>query len=404
MRVWIVNHYAITPEQTGGTRHFNFARRLVERGHEATIFASNFDHFSGKDRVAGISGCTVEEFDGVRFVWVPTRAYSGNGRDRAMNMLDFARQVRGFPSVGGVGVPDVVYGSSPHLFGPYAAQNLASRLGVPFVLEVRDVWPQTLADLSDLSESGVVYKGLAWIERRLYRRSDHVVSLLPHANAHIASHGGSLEKVTWIPNGVESVDRAKVGPAEGGAFVVTYAGTHGLANGLDTVIDAAKLVAGEGVVFRLIGSGPQKDHLVDRARSEGVSNVEFLDAVPKSEVYGELAKSHAFVMLLKESDVFRHGVSPNKLFDYMVSRRPVIFAVNSSNSPVETAGCGLRIPPDNPGALAEAALHLKAATPEERAAMGDRGAAYVREHHDFDRLTDKLEAVLESVVRRSARS
>ncbi|MCB0826014.1 MAG: glycosyltransferase family 4 protein [Armatimonadetes bacterium] len=396
MKVWIFNHYAITPEQTGGTRHYSLAKQLQSRGHEVTIIASNYDHFTAKHRHDN-SQITTEDVDGIRFLWIPTRAYSGNGKSRALNMLDYAKQIKLVPGFLNGEKPDVIYGSSPHLFTPYQAQKLARRLGAPFVMEVRDVWPQTLIDLGNLSPSSLFIRVLSWMEKKLYRTAGHIVSLLPDAPQHCVNLGAKKENTSWIPNGIdlrflpESTE-----PPKNEKFTITYAGSHGLANGLDNILEAAKLLKNDPIQFRLIGDGPDKQALIKKAKAEGVSNVEFCDPVPKSEIYNELQNSDAFVMLLRASDVFRWGVSPNKLFDYMAMARPIIFAVNSSNSPVEAAGCGLRIEPDNPQALADACKSLACMSEEERNRMGAKGRWYVEENHTFEVLGAKLETVLKS--------
>lgn len=400
MKVWLVNHYAITPEQSGGTRHFSFAQRLKARGHEPTIVASNYDHFNSKFRHEPNDKVVVEEFEGVRFVWVPTRSYQGNGKGRAMNMLDFARGISQMAGLPGLGRPDVILGSSPHLFTPFMAQRMARKLGVPFVLEIRDVWPQTLVDLGNFSEGHPMIRVLSWMEKRLYRTADHIVSLLPGAADHCVALGADRERITWIPNGIDlSLVPDMTEPGEGGGdFTLMFAGAHGLANGLDTVLDAAKLTAGDGIKFRLMGDGPAKKGLMERAESESIQNVEFYPSVPKREVYTKLSEADAFLMMLKGSDVFRWGVSPNKLFDYMAVGRPVVFGVNSSNSPVEAAGCGLRIPPDDPGALADAARRLSSLSSEDRTSMAKAGRAYVEENHSFEVLTDRLEKVFADLI------
>jgi glycosyltransferase involved in cell wall biosynthesis len=397
--LWMLNHYAITPEQTGGTRHFSLAQALQSRGHRVVIVASNYDHFTSRERHHGASGPVIEDVQGVTFAWLPTRAYTGNGRARAMNMLDFARGLRKLRRLD-LPRPDAVLGSSPHLFTPFMARRLARRLRVPFVLEIRDVWPQTLVDLGNFRESHPMIRALARMERSLYRDSDAIVSLLPGAVEHMVNLGAARERVTWIPNGIDGqlAPPATAAGAGDGVFTAMYAGTHGLANGLDTVLDAAKLLPASEYAFRLLGDGPEKPRLVARAQAENITNVTFLDPVAKREVYGRLAEADAFVMLLKASDVFRWGVSPNKLFDYMAMARPVIFAVNSSNSPVEAAGCGVRIEPDSPEALAQAMRELKAASAADRAAMGAKGRVYVEENHTLGNLAGRLEEVLDRVT------
>ena len=395
----MLNHYAITPDQTGGTRHFSLAQALQSRGHRVVIVASNYDHFTSRERHPGATGPVLEDVQGVTFAWLPTRAYTGNGRARALNMLDFARGLRKLSRLN-LPRPDAVLGSSPHLFTPFMARRMARRMGVPFILEIRDVWPQTLVDLGNFRESHPMIRVLARMERSLYRGSEAIISLLPGAADHMVNLGAKRERVTWSPNGIDGnlAPAASVAGTGAGVFTAMYAGTHGLANGLDTVLDAAKLLPADEFAFRLLGDGPEKPRLIARAQSEGIENVVFLDPVPKREVYGLLAEADAFVMLLKASDVFRWGVSPNKLFDYMAMARPVIFAVNSSNSPVEAAGCGVRIEPDSPQALAQAMRELKAASVADRAAMGAKGRAYVEENHTLGNLAERLEQVLERVT------
>lgn len=404
MTLWMLNHYAITPEQTGGTRHFSLAQALQSRGHQVVIVASNYDHFTSRERHPGATGPVIEDVHGVTFAWLPTRAYTGNGRARALNMLDFARGLLRLPHLD-LPRPDAVLGSSPHLFTPFMARRLARRMRVPFVLEIRDVWPQTLVDLGNFREKHPMIRVLARIERSLYRNSDAIVSLLPGAGEHMENLGATPGRITWIPNGIDGQLAPAASPAGSGkgVFTAMYAGTHGLANGLDTVLDAAKLLPADEFAFRLLGDGPEKPRLVARAKAEEILNVVFLDAVPKREVYGHLSQADAFVMLLKASDVFRWGVSPNKLFDYMAMARPVIFAVNSSNSPVEAAGCGVRIEPDSPEALAAAMRELKAASAGDRAAMGAKGRAYVEENHTLSNLAGRLEEVLNRVTAASVR-
>lgn len=401
MKVWIFNHYAITPDQTGGTRHYSLAKQLQSRGHEVTIIASNYDHFTAKHRHDN-STITSEDVDGIRFIWIPTRAYSGNGKSRALNMLDYAKQIKNLPRFLNGEKPDVVYGSSPHLFTPYQAQKLARKLQVPFVMEVRDVWPQTLVDLGNFSSSSMFIRVLAWMERKLYRSADHIVSLLPDAPQHCINLGAKQENTSWIPNGIDLrflPESAETPHSD--VFTITYAGTHGLANGLDNILEAAQFLKKSPIRFRLIGDGPDKRTLIQKAESLAISNIEFCDPVPKSEIYNELQKSDAFLMLLRASDVFRWGVSPNKLFDYMAMARPIIFAVNSSNSPVEAAGCGLRIEPDNPQALADACMLLASMSEDDRNRMGAKGRWFVEENHTFEILGAKLESVLIGTLNRS---
>lgn len=404
MKVWIINHYAVPPSQAGITRHFSLAQELLKLGHEVTIFASSFDHLTRTQmHLRGGERWRSEDYAGIRFVWIRTPSYSGNSPRRFWNMIAFARA---FPRVArkfGGGRPDVVMGSSPHLFAPFAAERWARREGIPFVLEVRDLWPQSLVDIGNISQSHPVIRVMAWMERELYRRSNGIACLLPGAAEYIEARGAPKNSVVWLPNGIEDdLLREPLSPTLKQEFVITYAGAHGTANGLDTVLDAAALLQRSSgqpkVKFVLIGDGPEKKRLMERAARNKLNNVEFKDSVPKHLIHGELAKADAFLMILKSSPVFQHGISPNKLFDYFGAARPVLFGVNTAYNPVAEAGAGFTFDPSEPSTLAKAVLELVTLPADTRALMSKAGRRYVERYHLYSEIAKKLDALLRSTA------
>ena len=201
MRIWILNHYASPPDRPAGTRHYEFGRLLVRQGHEVTIFASSFCHFSRQEeRLQPGEWTRAEDYDGVRFVWVRTCSYARNDYRRLLNMASYTLGVllaqRRLPR------PDVVVGSSVHLAAAAAAFHIGRVRRVPFVFEVRDLWPQTLIDMGALREHGVVARLLTVLERFLYRHAAVVISLLPRAMEYIQGHGVSEEAIAYVPNGI----------------------------------------------------------------------------------------------------------------------------------------------------------------------------------------------------------
>lgn len=400
LNILLVNHYALPPSRAGGTRHFALSRELTRRGHEVTIAASNVDYMTRQGRHLGRRENFLDEsVEGVRFLWVRSPAYSGNSAARLWNMLSFSGRLLQRAAAPHLGRPDVVLGSSPHPFAALAAQRLAQRFQAPFVLEVRDVWPETLVELAGISPHHPLVRVLGWIEDYLYRHASRIVSVLPGAKDQVAAKGTSSEKVVWIPNGVDLNFVPEPSPCvESPVFTVMYAGAHGLANGLDTVLDAAAILQAQGfgseIRFALVGDGPEKSRLQARAESEGLDVVKFLAPVPKREVYRVLQGADVFLMILKESPVFRWGVSPNKLFDYLVMARPVIFGVNTPFDMVTEAGAGIRIEPEDAGSLAAAVLKLRRCPIEARREMGERARRYVEENHNLARLAGRLEQVL----------
>ena len=401
MNLWLVNHYAIPPQQAGGTRHYTLARELVERGHQVTIIASSFDHTTRQEmHLHDGAPSRLEVVDGVRFLWLRTPPYRGNSARRLWNTVAFARKVLGLRAADLGGPPDVVLGSSPHLFAAWAAERLARHHRAPFVLEVRDLWPQSLVDLGNFSEGHPFIRWLEYIERGLYRRARHIITLLPGAKEHIVQKGGRPDRITWIPNGIDadSLPPPEPPPARNDAFELMYAGTHGQANGLQVILEAAEKLQNRPVRFRLVGDGPDKPRLVEMAAKMNLTNAVFEPPVPKSQIPDLLQEAGAFLMVLRNSPVFRWGVSPNKLFDYMAAARPIIFSVNTSLNPVEAAGAGITVPAEDADALAEAAIHLLSMSPEERWQMGLRGRKYVEDNHNLRRLSSRLESVLKDAL------
>jgi len=303
-----------------------------------------------------------------------------------------------------MGQPDLVIGSSPHLLTPVAALCVARHFRVPFVMEVRDLWPHTIIDMGKLGERNPMIKALQALERFLYRRAERIITLLPSAHEYITACGIPREKIVWIPNGVDlsRFENLEPGSSRGEGFTVMYLGAHGQANALDVLIHAAKAIRDRGrseIRFVLVGDGPEKPRLIELSHELGVHNVEFRKPVPKTEVSKVLDTADATVFILHDIALYKYGISLNKLFDYLAAGKPLILAGESANNPVEEAQCGLTVQPRDPEALAEAVIKLYKMAPAERVAMGRRGRAYVEEHHDIRKLAEKLERVLGGAVR-----
>jgi len=405
MRVWHIDHYAAPPTRPGITRQYSLARELIRRGHEVTLVAAAFDHRTRQIvHLRPEEKAKLEQIQGVPFLWTRAFPYQRNSIRRVINMFSFAWRAYKESPKWIKGPPDIIVGTSPNPFAALTAYHLANRYGVPFVLEVRDLWPQTLIDLAGFSHYHPFIVILSLIERILYRRAQAIITLLPGSQEFIAKKRGNSKNIYWIPNGVDfDLIPDPVPPPSAPPFTVMYAGAHGLANGLDIALQAARRLQEEGwgarVQFRFIGDGPEKPRLVHQARAWGLQNVIFEDPVPKKEVYPRLQQAHSFLMILRDSPLFRWGISPNKLFDFMAMARPVLFCVRTPYNPIEEHRAGLTAPPDNPQALAEAIRTLAQTPAEERWAMGLRARAYVEQEHDLRKLAGRFEKVLLAVIK-----
>ncbi|MDP6361099.1 MAG: glycosyltransferase family 4 protein [Planctomycetota bacterium] len=403
MNIWLINHYAISPSQAGGTRHYALCRELVSRGHKVTIIASSVDYITREEcHLTPGQKLKLEEKEGVVFLWIRTPAYKTTF-GRMWNMLTFAAKLWAGVGQNGLAQPDLVIGSSPHLFAAYSAGLLAEKLQIPFVLEVRDLWPQSLIDLGNISANHPFIILLENIESWLYRRAARIISLLPGAVDHICAKGARADTIRWLPNGIDSSAVPEPMPMrESCPFRIAYTGAHGIANGLDNVIDAAEMLKRDGlgdrVHFLFVGEGTEKARLQKRAIECGLNCVTFMEPVGKNDVYEIIQDSDACLMVLRDSPVFKWGVSPNKLFDYMACAKPVLFGVNTPLNPVEACDCGISFVADEPEAMVAAIKQLISMPLETRLQMGLRGRDYVLDCHNHKKLAVQLEEILLDVT------
>lgn len=404
-QVWILNHYAGLPE-AASTRHFHLATNLPASGWQAVIIAARTEHLSARKQFFSDEKSRLEIYDGIPFLWVRTPDYYGNGRGRILNMLAYSFRVllpyctRQLPK------PDLIIGSSVHPFAALAGALLARRHQVPFVFEVRDLWPQTLIDMGRLREGSLVVGMMRKLERWLYRRATRIVVLPPHAVDYIAPLGIPAQNVVWIPNGVDLPTFPDPGPPQrkgNEPFVLMYFGAHGLANGLDHVLHAMKLVSQyippQAIKLRMVGDGLLKSELVRLSEQLGLSNVSFEPPVPKNTIPTLASEADAFVIsVLNLPHLYRYGISMNKLFDYLAAARPVIIASSAANNPVSDSGAGITVAPEDPKGLSLAILALFRMSEKERHHMGCAGRRYVECNHGFDRLAARLAATMDDCV------
>jgi glycosyltransferase involved in cell wall biosynthesis len=404
MKILIINHYAVPPVESGGTRHYSLGKELMKRGHKVKILAANFSHQKRVPLVPGVHESIHENhYDELPFIWIKVPPYKRNSPARAINMLSFTKTLLVNKYFRDMDRPDIVIGSSPHPFAAWAAYRLALRWNIPFVFEVRDLWPQSLIDLGRISPKHPGVSFLAKLEKHLYRNAVRIITLLPGARDYIQSLGIKSDKIVWVPNGIDvSLSLKEEHKTHTGLFTIMYAGNHGFGNGLENIVKCAEILNNAGhsrIIFRLIGDGPQKEYLRRIAAEKNLSNIRFEEPVPKKDIPTVLKQADAFIMLMKDSPVFKWGVSPNKLFDYLYAARPIIFAVNAYNNPVKEGKAGITVPPEDPQKLAEAVIRLYNMSYDERMQMGLNGQKYVLENHDFTALGAKLEkALLESIA------
>lgn len=403
--VWILNHYAQEPGGDGGTRHYHLASHLKSFGWEATLIAASVEHSSGRQRLRNDELTRYEKIQGVPFLWIHTPTYKGNGKGRIINMMTYFWRTIKKKSTDKLPRPDVIIGSSVHPFAAMAGAILAYRHKVPFIFEVRDLWPQTLIDMGQLRENSYLTWALRKLEIFLYKRAARIITLLPNSSEYITQLGIPKERIAWIPNGVDLTLFPKPSPAKDSNesdFTLMYFGAHGKANDIENILHSMKYVQqhanGQKIRLRLIGNGPLKQNLIAQANDMKLTNISFEQPVKKSEIPKLAAQADAFVIsVLDLPNLYRYGISMNKLFDYLAASRPIIISSNASNNPVAEAQAGITVSAGHPEDLANAILKLASTPIEARRQMGLSGRAYVENHHEFQQLSSQLANILNEV-------
>ncbi len=302
-------------------------------------------------------------------------------------------------------LPDLVIGSTVHPFAAFAACLLARRYQVPFVFEVRDLWPSTLVSMGAISPGGLLDRGLGWLERWLAHRADRIIVLMPGGIAYFQALGIPRNRLLWLPNGAELPPTPPTPlRVQSRPFQLFYCGAHGPANALDTVLDAMSLLKSRGVgpdelILRLIGDGSSKVALQRRAQELSLNAVYFEPPVPKKALSALTTEADGFVVAMQPlPDLYRHGISFNKLFDYFLAGRPIISASCAAHDPVVAADAGLVVPAGDPCALADAIDRLRQLPHQERQRLGANGRAYLEAHHAYPLLAQRLAKALDALV------
>lgn len=341
MNIWYVQPTAGGPGLARQWRSYWLAHYWQAAGHRVTVVTASYHHLmDGEPRSEG-----PELVGGVPHWFVQVPRYRGNGIGRVVNMLALGPGLRRAADRirQDAGRPDVVIASSPHIFAVRDALAVARRFDAHFWLEVRDIWPQTLVELNQAHRWNPLVLWAGWIERSAYRSADRVISALRGAEAHMLARGLRPGRFVWAPNGVADEDleaAARVNDAhplhalavqvrqwrEQGNFVLVHAGAMGPPQGLEYLLDAFALLQQQGIKARLllVGDGVSRMTLAERVRMLGLRNVDIQVPVPRPAVGDILRECDAAVLSLQPSRLWRHGISPNKLFDYCLFARRVL--------------------------------------------------------------------------------
>ena len=405
MHILLIHQAFAALDEPGGTRHHELARSLVQRGHTVSIIASPISYLTGAKRSDQQAFIVRSELEpGIHLMRCNTyHALHRSFFHRVFSFFGF--MVSSFIAGLGVRNVDLVWGTSPPIFQGFTAWLLARVKGVPFLFEVRDLWPEFAIAVGVLTNRTLIRMSL-WLERFLYRHADRVIINSPGFDAHVRQRGA--RRVELVPNGA---DPAMFDPDDKGEtfrslhhltdkYVLLYAGAHGMSNDLGVLLEAARLLADQpNIQIVLLGDGKEKANLQAQAAALELGNVSFIASVPKDEMTGAMAAADACVAILKPVEAYK-TTYPNKVFDYMCAGRPVVLAIDGvMREVVEAADCGIFAQPGDPQALADAVRSL-AADPQRSREMGLSGRRYVEANFNRPLLAEKLAGIMEEMIKK----
>ncbi len=395
MKIVLLDHYAGSPEMGMEFRPYYMAREWIKMGHEVRIVAGDFSHLRLKN--VGIErDFTETEIDGITYTWIKTGEYEGNGLLRALTMFRYTRKL--WLNAGRLAKkwqPDVVIASSTYPLETYAARRLARKAGAKLIHEVHDMWPSTLYEIGGMSKHNPFVVLMQIAENSAYRHSDCVVSLPQFAKEYMTEHGLEPEKFHHIPNGVDLAEWDDTEPLakehmeflsdlrHAGKFIVGYFGGHALSNALDVLLDSAKLEDDPDVVFVLVGKGAEKERLVQRKNDEKIDNLFFLPEVSKRQIPALTSMFDCIYIGALASPLYRFGVCMNKMFDSMMSGRPVVCSITGRGIPISIYDCGIVIDSEDKDGIIESIRKIRGMDDAGRAAMGQNGKNAVLEHYTY---------------------
>ncbi len=403
MNILLINHYAGSSFHGMEYRPYYLAREWVKMGYKVTIISASYSHLRRKN--PDIKKEIQEEIiDGIKYLWIKTPDYQGNGMKRIINMFIFVMKlIKNIGKFAKEIKPNVVIASSTYPLDIYPAYIISRLSKAKLVFEVHDLWPLTPIELGKMPKWHPFIVIMQIAEDFAYKKSYKVVSILPKALDYMVTRGLNPKKFVHIPNGIDIEEWENFNTSlpsqhqeiienlkKECKFLVCYAGSFGVANALDYFVECAIYLKDLPIALILVGQGPEKEKLQRYAEKNDLNNVIFLPSVPKNAIRDLLSKMDILYISLRKSSLFRFGVSPNKVFDYMMSGKPVIYAIEAGNDLVLESGCGVSIHPEDPIAIADAIRKLMKMSPLEREEMGNKGRKYVINNHDYKFLAKRF--------------
>lgn len=397
INILLINQYSYPPGRSNWRRHFDLFKNFSKKNYNIDIVCGSFIHDRREEILDKVEKYRLINSEGIKYHVLSGISYRSK-LVRMLSMIQFFFKVLFF-SKKLKEKPDIIYASSPHPFNGLAGMYLARRYKCPFILEIRDLWPETWLAMGATTKKSLLYKVFAYIEKILYKNADKIVTLTANKEYYI-SIGVDEKKVEIVSNGVDLEKYDSLTQEENSIkllenkFNILYTGAYGTANCLEIILEAAKLIKNEDIVFNFIGEGEKKEELIKKANAYKLENVKFYPPINKNLIPSTLKKADATIVVAKNTTLYKYGISFNKIFEYFASSKPIIFSGNIANDMIEDANAGISVEAENVDKIKEAVLTLYRMTKEKREVLGKNGRKYVEENYDTKILSKKIEKII----------
>ena len=412
MHILFISNYFPPEVNAPATRLYEHAKHWIGEDHRLDVLTSVPNFPEGKVYEGYTNKLTLEEKDGIKVTRVPMYVTANQGTiKRTLSFISFMLSACWYSRV--VKQPTVVVATSPQFFAAIAGYIIAKIKRSPFVLEIRDLWPESIVAVG-ASQRNLIIRLFEQIELFLYRKADHIVVVTYSFKQFIIKKGIAPDKITILKNGADldawkrPLDREKLESMRSqlgleGKFVASYIGTIGMAHRADILLDAARLCRDPDIVFLIVGSGAEREKIEKRQEELKLANFRMIEKVSKEEVKYILALTDASVVHLKALPLFK-TVIPSKIFEAMATRTPIIHGVEGeSKEIIEEANAGIPIEPENAMQLMEAAVRLKS-EPKLYERMAEDGYQHVHTNYDRSKLALRYLDLLQQVVNKEPKS
>ena len=410
VNVWIINHNAQPPSLGGLCRHYYFKKYSKDTSFNIKIITSSKIHNTSMNMINEKVFLKEIEVEGENFVFVKSNDYKKNSIRRKINFLSFAFKIKKLPKKLNE-KPDLIYTSSPDIFAAYYSVKLAKKLKVPCVVEIRDLWPESIIEYNHTSPHNPLIKIMYKMEKWIYKHADSIVFTTEGEKQYLIDKGWnkqiSLDKCYYINNGVdfsnlqflkENYQLDNIFTNDANKINCTYIGSIRKANNVEIIVDAASILKNcPNIEFYFFGDGTEKKLLEQKCNDLNLNNCHFCGKVDKKYIPWILSKSDINILNYIPSKTLKYGGSQNKLFDYLASGKPIISTVQMNYNLIERCGCGITLKNNSSKELAEAIIELSNLSEHERNEIGIKGIDIAREF-DYQNLTQRFLYVIEKTL------